>query len=224
MTENPAPDEHPAQPHPSDQPQPQPHPSPHPQSAPQPRPAGGPPALLTENTLIVQQTRSLMSNDFSLYRSDGQLLGQVLTTGSMAGRFLAGNRSFDLVDQQGNLLIKIYDPFDFGLDRYEIHNPDGSLFAQVQKQFSFMHKRLLIQMPGLSLDLEGSLFEYDFAIRTKGHLAAQVSRQWGGLIAGLRGKSRYQVSFDPVAPEPVRLAILGGLVALDLIRAKDARD
>lgn len=180
--------------------------------------------LLTENTLVVQQTRSFMSNDFELQSQGGQVLGRVLTTGSTAGRLLKGNRTFDLVDSNGNLLLKIIDPFDLGLDRYELHNPDGSLFAHVQKQFSFMRKRLAIELPGLTLQLEGSLFEYDFNITVNGHVAAHVARQWGGLMAGLRGKSRYGVTFDPGAPEPVRLAIVGGLVALDLIRAKDARN
>ncbi len=181
-------------------------------------------SLLTSNTLVVQQTRSFMSNDFEMQSQDGGVLGRVLTTGSTAGRLLKGNRTFDLVDDRGNLLIKIVDPFDFGLDRYELQNPDGSVFAHVQKQFSFMRKRLTIELPGLTLELEGSLFEYDFNITVNGHVAARVAREWGGLVAGLRGKSRYGVNFDPSAPEPVRLAILGGLVALDLIRAKDARN
>ncbi|WHS51234.1 phospholipid scramblase-related protein [Rothia sp. SD9660Na] len=181
-------------------------------------------SLLTSNTLVVQQTRSFMSNDFEMQSQDGRVLGRVLTTGSTAGRLLKGNRTFDLVDDRGNLLIKIVDPFDFGLDRYELQNPDGSVFAHVQKQFSFMRKRLTIELPGLTLELEGSLFEYDFNITVNGHVAARVAREWGGLVAGLRGKSRYGVNFDPSAPEPVRLAILGGLVALDLIRAKDARN
>lgn len=181
-------------------------------------------SLLTSNTLVVQQTRSFMSNDFEMQSQDGRVLGRVLTTGSTAGRLLKGSRTFDLVDDRGNLLIKIVDPFDFGLDRYELQNPDGSVFAHVQKQFSFMRKRLTIELPGLTLELEGSLFEYDFNITVNGHVAARVAREWGGLVAGLRGKSRYGVNFDPGAPEPVRLAILGGLVALDLIRAKDARN
>lgn len=179
-------------------------------------------SLLTSNTLVVQQTRSFMSNDFEMQSQDGRVLGRVLTTGSTAGRLLKGNRTFELIDDRGHLLIRIVDPFDFGLDRYELQNPDGSVFAHVQKQFSFMRKRLTIELPGLTLELEGSLFEHDFNITVKSHVAARVAREWGGLVAGLRGKSRYGVNFDPGAPEPVRLAILGGLVALDSIRAKDA--
>ncbi|WP_237201207.1 LURP-one-related/scramblase family protein [Rothia nasimurium] len=198
-----------------------------PGNQPQPTPEasqGASTPLLSENTLTVQQTRSFLSNDFAFLGADGRLLGRVLTTGSTAGRLLKGSRTFDLVDGSGNLLLKIVDPFDFGLDRYELLNPDGSLFAHVQKQFSFMRKRLTIELPGLTLELEGSLFEYDFNITANGHVAARVAREWGGLVAGLRGKSRYGVNFDPGAPEPVRLAMLGGLVALDLIRAKDARN
>ncbi|WP_237224383.1 LURP-one-related/scramblase family protein [Rothia nasisuis] len=182
------------------------------------------PRLLTENTLAIQQTRSFMSNDFALESQDGQILGRVLTTGSTAGRLIKGSRTFDLVDDRGALLLKIVDPFDFGFDRYELHNPDGSLFAHVQKRFSFMRKRLSVELPGLTLELEGSLFEFDFNITAGGHVAAQVSREWAGLVKGIRGKSRYGVNFDPQAPAQVRLAMIGGLVALDLIRAKDDRN
>lgn len=95
---------------------------------PQPTPEtsqGASAPLLTENTLVVQQTRSFMSNDFEMQSQDGRVLGRVLTTGSTAGRLLKGNRTFDLVDGNGNLLLKIVDPLDFGLDRYELLNPDG---------------------------------------------------------------------------------------------------
>lgn len=176
--------------------------------------------LLTENSLVVQQTRSFLGNDFALEDTQGRVLGRVHTTGSVAGRLLKGNRSFELVDDRGQLLLTIRDPFDLGLDRYELYKPEGSLLANVQKQFSLFTKRLSIELPHLTLHLEGNLLEYSFNIMTGSTVAAQVSRQWGGLSAALRGKSRYGVDFDPQAPADVRLAMIGGLVALDLIRAK----
>lgn len=181
------------------------------------------PRLLTETSLVVQQTSSFMSNDFEIQDAAGQVLARVLTTGSMGSRLLKGDRTFDLVDEQGTLLLQIKDPMDFGFDRYELFNPDGSLLATVRKQFSLLKKRLSIELPGLTLELAGSIFEYDFQIRSGDHVAATVAREWGGLRAGLTGKSRYSVTVDEQAPEPIRLAMLGALVALDLIRAKDAR-
>lgn len=182
------------------------------------------PQLLTSNTLVFQQTSSMLSNDFRIEDAAGNLVGQVLTTGGVGARLFRGSRTFDLLDERGNLLLHIKDPFDMGFDRYELITPDGSLLANVRKQFSMMRKRLSIEMPGLTLELAGSILEYDFSIRTGERVAAQVSRQWGGVVAGLRGRSRYSASFDPDAPEPVRLAIVGALIALDLMRAKDARN
>lgn len=182
------------------------------------------PQLLTSPALVFQQTSSMLSNDFSIEDGAGNLLARVVTTGGVGARLLRGSRTFDLVDDRGTLLLHIKDPFDLGLDRYELIYPDGSLLAHVRKQFSLVRKRLSIEMPGLTLEVAGSLFEYDFDIRAGQTLAAQVSRQWGGVMAGLRGRSRYGVSFDPGAPETVRLAMIGALIALDLMRAKDARN
>lgn len=189
----------------------------------EPPPSAGVPRLLTENSLVIQQTRSFLSNDFAIEDERGFVLGRVHTTGSVAGRFLKGNRSFDLVDDRGQLLLTIRDPFDLGLDRYELYKPDGSLLANVHKQFSFLTKRLSIELPYLTLNLEGNLLEYSFNVMAGSTVAAQASRQWGGLTAAIRGKSRYGAHLDPAAPAEVRLAIIGGLVALDLIRAKDSK-
>lgn len=182
------------------------------------------PPLLTSDTLVFQQTSSMLSNDFRIEDVAGNLVGQVLTTGGVGARLLKGSRTFELVDAHGNLLLHIKDPFDMGFDRYELINPDGSLLANVRKQFSMMRKRLSIEMQGLTLELAGSIIEYDFTIRAGETVAARVSRQWGGIVAGLRGRSRYSASFDPAAPETVRLAMVGALIALDLMRAKDARN
>ncbi|MDO4898768.1 MAG: phospholipid scramblase-related protein [Rothia sp. (in: high G+C Gram-positive bacteria)] len=182
------------------------------------------PALLRAPQLVVQQTSSFMSNDFIIEDTFGRILARVVTTGGVGARLLKGSRTFEVVDEYGNLLLHIKDPIDFGLDRYELINPDGTLLAHVQKQFSFMKKRISIEMQGLRLQLTGGLFEYNFNITAGSTVAAQVSRQWSGLAAGLRGRSRYGVTFDEAAPEAVRLAMVGGLVALDLIRAKDARN
>lgn len=179
------------------------------------------PRLLTENSLVIQQTRSFLSNDFALEDEHGLVLGRVHTTGSVAGRLLKGTRSFDLIDDRGQLLLTIRDPFDLGLDRYELYKPDGSLLANVRKRFSLLTKRLSIELPDLTLSLEGNLFEYSFNIMAGSTVAAEASRQWGGLTAAIRGKSRYGVHLDPDAPAEVRLAIIGSLVALDLIRAKE---
>lgn len=188
----------------------------------EPSPPPGIARLLTENSLVIQQTRSFLSNDFAIEDEHGRILGRVLTQGSVAGRFLKGNRSFDLLDDRAQLLLRIRDPFDLGFDRYELYKPDGSLLANIQKHFSLLTKRLSIELPYLTLNLEGDLFQYSFKIMAGNTVAAQTSRQWGGLSAAIRGKSRYGVRFDPAAPAEVRLAMIGGLVALDLIRAKDS--
>lgn len=83
--------------------------------------------------------------------------------------------------------------------------------------------RASLELEGMTLELEGNFVDYDFTFTYQGRLAARVVRQWAGLMAGLRGKSRYWLELDPQAPAQVRLAILGALVGLDLMRAKADR-
>lgn len=180
-------------------------------------------SLLTENSLTIQQTRSFLANDFALYDRQGQLLGRVETKGSSAGRLLKGNRHLELLDAEGQLLLTILDPMDLGLDRYEFLLPDGSVLARLQRQVKLMGWRASLEVEGMTLELEGNFVDYDFTFTYQGRLAARVVRQWAGFVAGLRGKSRYGLELDPQAPVQVRLAILGALVGLDLMRAKADR-
>lgn len=179
------------------------------------------PALLTENSLIFQQTSGFMSNDFQLLTASDQILGQFKTKGDSLSRAMLGSRQFDLIGTDGLIYLKVDDALTLGRDRFELYRGDGQPLASVVQNISFFKTKVTVEMTqGLVLTLIGNPLGFDFQILVNNHQAAQVSRAWAGLGKSLLGRSRYQVELDPQAPPEVRLAIFGTVLALDLIRAK----
>lgn len=180
--------------------------------------------MLGQNELVLQQITGMTSNDFEITDPQERMVGRVETLGSAAGRLLKGSRALMLTEAVGTELLSILDPMDLGLDRYELRSPDGSqLIGHLQRRMSLLGTRASIDLGDRQLMLEGSWPGKDFRLMLDQTVAASVSRCWAGLGRGLLGRSRYQVSIHPEAPPRDRLAILGGIVALDLIRAKADR-
>lgn len=187
--------------------------------------SGKTPSLLDHDTLVMQQTTGFMSNDFDILDAQGSTVGKVETTGSTGSRLFMGNRSFDVADRDGTPLLHLDDVVNVGRDTYELTYPDGSGLATVTKRITFLRTKIQISLVGgPELELRGNALDFDFQVFAGETVAATVSRQWGGVSRGLLGHSRYAVALDPAAPRHVRLAIIGGLIALDLIRAKADRN
>ncbi|QRZ62334.1 LURP-one-related/scramblase family protein [Rothia sp. ZJ932] len=186
-----------------------------------PHPQQNLPALLTENSLIFQQTSGFMSNDFQLLSANDQVLGEFKTQGDSVSRMVMGSRYFDLLGPDGLVYLKVNDEVTLGRDRFEIYKGNGEHLASVVQNFTLFKTKVTVEMAqNLTLTLEGNPLSFDFAVMVNNHRAAQVSRAWAGLGKGLLGRSKYQLKLDPQAPADVRLAIFGTVLALDLIRAK----
>lgn len=183
------------------------------------------PRLLDHDTLVMQQITGFMSNDFDILDGTGeQVAGHVTTTGSGLSRFFAGSRSLDVTDADGTPLLHVEDPPGIGFDRFELSAPDGTPLATLTSKFSFFSTRVGMTMAdGAELELQGDPLGLDFTFAMQGARAAQVGRQWAGLSRGFLGHSRYVLSIDPTVPAPLRLAIIGGCIVLDLIRQKKSR-
>lgn len=182
--------------------------------------------LLSQDTLVMQQITGFMSNDFDILDAGGaQVVGRVTTTGGGLSRFFAGSRSLDVADADGTPLLHVEDPFDIGLDRYELSHPDGAPLAQVQSRFTVFSTHVsLTTAEGSALELKGDMLGMDFTIEMQGVVAATVARQWAGLSRGFLGHSRYVLGIEPTVPPQLRLAIIGGCIVLDLIRQKKSRN
>lgn len=173
----------------------------------------------------MQQTTGFMSNDFEILDGTGeQVAGHVTTTGSGLARWFTGSRSLDVSDADGTPLLHVDDPPGIGFDRFELSAPDGTPVAELRSRFSvFSTKVGMTLADGAELELHGDMLGLDYEFRYGEAVAARAAREWVGLSRGFLGHSRYVLGFDPTVPPPLRLAIVGGCIVLDLIRAKRSR-
>ncbi|BAU97291.1 scramblase [Corynebacterium suranareeae] len=174
------------------------------------------------DTLIVQQITSFLSNDFEIYNPEGDVVIRIKTEGSLGSRLVKGDRRFTLEDAFGTPLMQVRDPMNFVRDTYEIDDANGTPIAHVRKRFTFFNKRMDIELPGGSvIEMHGNFLGFDFEFRMGDRIPAHVSRKWSGAAKGFLGRSTYAVNFDAEAPEDIRKVIIGAMIALDLIRAKE---
>ncbi|MDO5093354.1 MAG: hypothetical protein Q4D79_08025 [Propionibacteriaceae bacterium] len=144
---------------------------------------------------------------------------------SRPGRFhLRRNyRQLDLVDADGFRLAHLSDPKNLGLDVIKILDNNENLLATM-RNWPFAHKRQVVIKPvvGPSFILRGNYLGHDYTIadRETGRLVAQTQRQGAGR---LRLRYRYALTFLAALAWHQRLAILGGVLALDMMTRKPRR-
>ncbi|MGP6175637.1 LURP-one-related/scramblase family protein [Corynebacterium sp. A21] len=194
---------------------------------PQPPLTPGPPpqqySLLQEDLLVMHQMTGFMSNNFDIQNQQGQVVGVVSTSGSAASRFFMGSRSLHVFEADGRPLLGMEDTVNFMRDTFELSDPNGEPLAHVRKRFTFFRQQVDLHLAdGTNIELHGSIFDFNFEFRVGELVPARVSRQWSGLARGLLGRSSYVLSFAPDVPSRLRAAIIGGVIALDLIRAKES--
>lgn len=180
------------------------------------------PILLTCERVVLHQPRA-SRQDFTLLDEAGAVIGRVVNTDSAGQRFLRGPRQFVLVTGDGVTLAHINDVVEWGADRYEVTGPDGAPLAMVTRRLSWFTKRLSIEpVDGQGMLLRGDFGSKDFQITNEAThgVEATASLTWEGLGDWFLGRDQYVLSFAPGLPPMRRLAVLGSVVALDLIRRK----
>ena len=181
--------------------------------------------LLQQDLLILQQFRSGFSPEFDILNDQEQVVGMVGGTESGARRFFLGAREFDVLDADGRRLAHISDVRDFWRDTYEIVRGDGSMLATVTRKMGFFSRRFSIALStGEVFMVEGDFFGREFNVvdADDEEIVAQASRERAGFAKALLGHDRYALYYPAGTSPDRRLAILGGMIALDLMRAKDA--
>lgn len=178
--------------------------------------------ILDTDAIVLDQVRSFLSNDFGIHDLAGTQIGRIVTEGGMGSRLLMGSRQLAIVDTDGTLLVRVVDPPNLGLDRFEVQDWQGNVVAQVVKEFTFFKKALRIELStGPQLRLEGSMWDREFTVTGPGGLAATASRHWPGVAEAFLGRERYVLGFTPQVPVPEKLGTIGAVIALDLIRQKE---
>ncbi|MGC5616821.1 LURP-one-related/scramblase family protein [Georgenia sp. Z1491] len=171
-------------------------------------------ALLEQDVVVMHQVTSFLSNDFDILDEHEQVVGHVRTTGSS----MFGSRSFEVADADDTLLMHVVDTLAWGSDRYTLTDPDGSPLAEVVQRMAFFSTRVEIAVTdGPLLEIGGRGFDQDFEILDGERPLGAVSRQPAGFFSG---KDRYVIRLEDDAGPRERLALIGGTLALDLIRAK----
>ena len=182
--------------------------------------------LLNQDLLILQQLRNGLSPEFDILDDQERVVGMVGGTESGARRFFLGPRGFDVLDADGSRLAHVSDVRDFWRDTYEIVRGDGSMLATVTRKMTFFSRRFSIALStGEEFMVEGNFFDREFNVvnANGGGAVAQVSRERAGFAKAFLSHDRYALYYPPGTSPDRRLAILGSMISLDLMRAKDAR-
>lgn len=195
--------------------------------------------LLSHNSIVIQQIRNFMADDFDILDTEGNCIGKIETTGSTLSRMLMGSRRLTVSEPDDTPVFVITDPTDFTLDRYEVYYPGSQatdsegkhqvgagssrLLATIQQKFAFFQRKLEISIPGFAdCRVDGDLWHYDATFMINDIKVAQMSRKWSGFANLLSGNERYVLQLKDDLPPELRAAIIGAAIALDLM-AKKAR-
>lgn len=180
-------------------------------------------SILTHDTLVFQQTKNFSKNDFAIMDRQGQQIAHVETGGSTMGRMFMGARELTVFDGPGNPLIRVNDTVTFGRDRMEVLDADGTAIASLVKRIAFFKTRVTLNLAGEEIDLQGNIFGFDFEVVGQHGVLATAARQWSGIGNAFVGMSTYGVQLAPNLSHTQRKAIIGAMLALDLIREKQNR-
>lgn len=179
-------------------------------------------SLLGSTTLIVDQILTVFSPNFAITDLDGQQVGTIRCEDG-ASRVLLLPRNFVVSDETGRAVLHIEDVIDFGRDRLVIADLIDGQTAKLVKEITFFRTEFTLTLfDDTELTLSGDFFDHEFVISGPRGEYALVSRSWGGVVQALLGLDRYVVKFAPTATPNERLAILGGVIAIDLVRAKQS--
>lgn len=173
----------------------------------------------------MQQVSNVLGNNFQIQDQHERPVGLITTTGSLGSRLVMGSRSLQVTEIDGSPVLSITDPVDLFRDTYELVDADGQPLAHLRRRFRFLRTQVDMHLAdGTAVELHGNVGSLNYEFRFGDRIPARVSRQWGGLSRALLGRSRYLLSFEPDVPPWLRTTIIGGVVALDLMRAKDSRN
>ena len=195
--------------------------------------------LLSHNSIVIQQIRNFMADDFDILDTEGHCVGKIETTGGTLSRMFMGSRRLTVSEPDGTPVFVITDSTDFALDSYEVYYPDpqatssegkqqtgaeaSRLLATIQQKFAFFKRRLEISIPGFAhCEVNGDVWHYDATFKINDIEVAQIFRKWSGFTNMLTGNERYVLQLKDDLPPQLRAAIIGAAIALDLM-AKKAR-
>lgn len=179
--------------------------------------------LIDADALIIDQVARLFRSDFEIHEGD-EVVGLITTQGSTMARMVGGHREFVVTEPDGTQVLRLKDVMNFmSRDTYEVLDGADQPLGTLRREFAMFSKRVtfLPADDGDPLEVRGSFLGLDYSIMVRDEPVARISRRWAGLGASLLGGQRYALTFLPGAGPRLRQVILGTVVAVDLMRAKD---
>lgn len=178
---------------------------------------------LMSNVLLFQQTTNFVRNDFAILDEAGRQVGHVETGGSTLMRMVAGSRELTVFEGPDNPVLRVEDVYTFGRERMLIRNAHGDLLATLVSRLRLFGTRITLDVRGEELEFTGNVWGFEFQITGPGGEMGTVSRTWSGVGNAFFGKSTYSLRLAENLTVPQRHAIIGAVLALDLIRDKRKR-
>lgn len=179
---------------------------------------------LMSNVLVFQQTSNFVKNDFAIMDGQSTQIGHVETGGSTLARMFAGSRELTVFEGPGNPVIQVKDTYTLGRERMEIYDGHGQPLASLVRRLALFGTRISLDLQGEELELSGNIWGFEFQINGPMGAMGTVSREWSGLGNAFLGMSTYSLRLAENLTAPQRHAIIGAVLALDLIREKRSRN
>lgn len=179
--------------------------------------------LLDAQQLVIDQVTTIFRSDFDITENN-EVVGHITTEGGLASRLFAGHREFTVTDFAGTPVLRLVDVMNFGRDTFEVADGSGQPLGTIRREISLFKKRISFTPAdgGPALEVHGSFWDYSYSIEVTREPMASISQQWGGLARALMGGQRYAVTFTPATDARLRQIILGVVIAIDLMKAKDS--
>ena len=182
-------------------------------------------SIAERDLLVMQQIRPSISDEFTIEDADGNIVGNIISTDSTQPRSSKSPCKFDVVDADGSVVIHVSVMQNFGRDAYSVNHPDGALLAGVKERYACFVREMSIEpVDEAPMTLHGSFLDRQFKVKSADGdaLVASSAHEKPGHTIGPAGRGRYALTFETGASEIQRLAVLGGMVALDLMDQKAA--
>ena len=176
--------------------------------------------LLTSDDLLITQTKAFMRNEYSIVDATGTLVGE--TRQDLALRDLLRSSRSLIVSAGDTTVLRVSDPVNLLRDSYEVHleGSDRPL-ATIRARISLLRERFTLTMDGLpDIDIEGSVWRWNFTMTSQGRPVARVDNAWPGAGNYLIGKNSYHLGMEAGLAEHHHAALLGATLCLDLARKK----
>ena len=117
------------------------------------------------------------------------------------GHLMSFGNKLDLLDLEGNEIAKIHQRVFSLVSEYDILQGDQVMAVVKQQMFTLIQQKFTVEGPGGSYEIEGDWLNWNYEIRAKGQVVAQVGHQFSMF------QDRYGMEITEGADVPLLLCL-----------------